>query len=83
MHTDRQSRVQRWTTSGDNVHLHYTRMDFSVEGAVDRASSMFITEVTYATFESNFYAGWVHTTYREIGGQKDYAVFGHCVIQYP
>ena len=22
-------------------------------------------------------------TYREIGGQKDYAVFGHCVIQCP
>ena len=38
-----------------------SRMDFSVEGAVDRASSMFNTEVTYATFESNFYAGWAHT----------------------
>ena len=37
------------------------RMDYSVEGAVDRASSMFNTEVTYATFESNFYAVWVHT----------------------
>ena len=24
VHTDRQSRVQRWTTSGDNVHLHYS-----------------------------------------------------------
>ena len=23
------------------------------------------------------------STYREIGGQKDYAVFGHCVIQCP
>ena len=22
-------------------------------------------------------------SYREIGGQKDYAVFGHCVIQCP
>ena len=22
-----------------------------------------------------------YNTYREIGGQKDYAVFGHCVIQ--
>ena len=23
----------------------------------------------------------LQTSYREIGGQKDYAVFGHCVIQ--
>ena len=38
-----------------------SRMDFSVEGAIDRASSMFDTEMTYATFESNFYAGWAHT----------------------
>ena len=36
-------------------------MDFFVEGAIDRASSMFDTEVTYATFESNFYSGWAHT----------------------
>ena len=24
-----------------------------------------------------------YASYREIGGQKDYAVFGHCVIQCP
>ena len=24
-----------------------------------------------------------YTAYREIGGQKDYAVFGHCVIPCP
>ena len=38
-----------------------SRMDFSVEGAIDRASSMFDTEVTYATIESKFYSGWAHT----------------------
>ena len=38
-----------------------SKMDFSVEGAIDRALSMFDTEVTYATFESNFYSGWAHT----------------------
>ena len=25
----------------------------------------------------------INAAYREIGGQKDYAVFGHCVIQCP
>ena len=38
-----------------------SRMDFSVEGAIDRALSMFDTEVMYATFESNCYSGWAHT----------------------
>ena len=38
-----------------------SRVDFSVEGAIDRASSMFDTEVTYAIVESNFYSGWAHT----------------------
>ena len=40
-----------------------SRMDFSIEGAIDRASSMFDTEMTYmyAIFESNFYASWAHT----------------------
>ena len=37
-----------------------SRMDFSVEGAIDHASSMFDIEMTYANFESNFYAGWAH-----------------------
>ena len=27
--------------------------------------------------------GYFAPSYREIGGQKDYAVFGHCVIQCP
>ena len=38
-----------------------SRMDFSVEGAIDRASNMFDTALTCATFESNFYPGWAHT----------------------
>ena len=36
-------------------------MDFSVEGAINRASNMFDTTITYDPFESNFYPGWAHT----------------------
>ena len=35
-----------------------SRMDFSVEGTVDPALKMFDIAIPYATFESNFYAGW-------------------------
>ena len=37
------------------------KMDFTVDGAIAQASHMFDRENTYATFESNFYAGWAHT----------------------
>ncbi|KAL5484240.1 hypothetical protein EMCRGX_G020702 [Ephydatia muelleri] len=38
-------------------------MDFTVPGAVDRASNLLTDDsnLTYATFEFNFYAGWAHT----------------------
>eukprot|EP00731_Ephydatia_muelleri_P026723 Em0018g823a len=38
-------------------------MDFTVSGAVDRASNLLTDDsnLTYATFEFNFYAGWAHT----------------------
>ena len=39
-------------------------MDFTVSGAVDRASNRLLTDdsnLTYATFEFNFYAGWAYT----------------------
>ena len=36
-------------------------MDFSVEGAIDRASKMFDTAINYATFEPKFYASWAHS----------------------
>ena len=49
------------TNAMKHTDQHLSKMDFSVEGAIDRASSMFDTEVTYATFESNFYSGWSHT----------------------
>ena len=38
-------------------------MDFTVSGAVDQAPNLLIDDsnLTYATFEFNFYAGWAHT----------------------
>ena len=38
-----------------------SRLDFTLEGAIDRASNMFDNAINYATFEPNFYAGWAHT----------------------
>ena len=38
-----------------------SRMDFVIEGAIDRASNMLDTAINYATFEPNFYASWAHT----------------------
>ena len=38
-----------------------SRIDFTLEGAIDRASNMFDNAINYTTFEPNFYAGWAHT----------------------
>ena len=38
-----------------------TKMDFTVDGAIAQASHMFDPDMTYATFEPNFYTGWAHT----------------------
>ena len=37
------------------------KVDFSVNGAIQRASNLFGDETSYATFEPNFYSGWAHT----------------------
>ena len=44
---------------------------------------MLITEHVTVACIGGGGGGVMHLTYREIGGQKDYAVFGHCVIQCP
>ena len=36
------------------------KMDFSVNGTIQRASNVFGDETSYATFEPNFYPGWAH-----------------------
>ena len=38
-----------------------TRMDFSVNGAICRASNLFGNQAPCTTFEQNFFAGWAHT----------------------
>ena len=43
---------------------------------------MDLKEGEYALSKDTTVALW-KDSYREIGGQKDYAVFGHCVIQCP
>ena len=38
-----------------------TRMDFSVNGAICRASNLFGNQALCTTFEQNFFAGWART----------------------
>ena len=40
-------------------------------------------EPLYGLIDYKFQLILCLSSYREIGGQKDYAVFGHCVIQCP
>ena len=52
-----------------------SRMDVSVEGAIDWASSMFDTEMTYASFESNCWLGpyqEVHASQVDFEGKPHY-----------
>lgn len=37
------------------------QINFSVNSAIAQASNIFDCEKTYAAFEPNFYANWVHT----------------------
>ena len=42
-----------------------------------------VEELNYERLSETVYTPAAGSSYREIGGQKEYAVFGHCVIQCP
>ncbi|KAL5457471.1 hypothetical protein EMCRGX_G034735 [Ephydatia muelleri] len=63
--------------------------DLSLRDTVERVIASTLLDDLKAVFNEDgprmllMECGYFAPSYREIGGQKDYAVFGHCVIQCP
>ena len=76
-------RISTWTVLDPGGHRQTANV--TVLLGYGQCSSVNVTRTMryrYVIDNRHHYMSSRHT-YREIGGQKDYAVFGHCVIQCP